>query len=39
METWDGFTELVRTDSDLGHYDCCFWGYPTTLNLAYAITK
>ena len=39
VETWDGFTELVRTNPDLGPYDFVFWGYPSALKLTYAVTK
>lgn len=39
VKTWDGFEELLTNDDELGKHDFYFWGYPTELNLKYAITK
>jgi len=31
-ETWTEFPALIEADPDLAKYDCCFWGYDTSLD-------
>ncbi|MEN8259438.1 MAG: tetratricopeptide repeat-containing protein [Pseudomonadota bacterium] len=39
VKTWGDFPDLVVMDDALGDYDVYSWGYPSTLNLTYILTK
>jgi pimeloyl-ACP methyl ester carboxylesterase len=39
VATWGGFPSLLQADPQLGEYDFCFWGYPSSLNPIYLVSR
>ncbi len=39
LETWGKFPEFLKADLDLQKFDFLFWGYPTSINFLYSISR